>query len=168
MDIPYWALSAAYWLHMLATVVWIGALSALALVVLPAASSSLEPPVFALLLEKVQQRLDPLAWLSLVVLIATGMFQMSSNPNYEGFLAVDNRWAAAILAKHITIGLMVIISAYITWGVLPALRRSTIRLQTGLDAPEAEQMRAREVRLMRLNLALGVVVLALTALARSV
>ena len=31
MSIPFWALSLTYWLHMLATVVWIGGLAALAL-----------------------------------------------------------------------------------------------------------------------------------------
>jgi uncharacterized membrane protein len=34
---PFWALSLAYWLHMVATVAWIGGLVALVILVLPVA-----------------------------------------------------------------------------------------------------------------------------------
>lgn len=44
-----WALTQAYWMHLLATVTWIGGLAALAWLVLPAARRSLERPAFAVL-----------------------------------------------------------------------------------------------------------------------
>ena len=37
---PYWALSLAFWLHMLATVAWIGGLVAVAILVLPGAKKN--------------------------------------------------------------------------------------------------------------------------------
>lgn len=152
---------------MLATVVWLGGLAALALIVFPAARRIMDADAFAKLLDAIQHRLDPVAWLSLAVLIATGMFQMSANPNYSGLLAIDNRWAAVILLKHIVFGGMVIASAYQTWGVLPGLRRLALRQARGLDAPELETLRKRETTLLTANLALAVIVLALTAMARS-
>jgi uncharacterized membrane protein len=158
---PQWVLAAAYWLHMLATVVWIGSLSALALLVLPAAQRSLSATALADLLTALQRRLDPLAWLSLLVLTATGLLQMSASPSYDGLLAITNPWAAAILVKHLVIAGMVGISAWITWGVLPALQRQ--RDATAAD-PAATQ---RAVWLLRLNLILGIVVLGLTAIARA-
>jgi uncharacterized membrane protein len=93
MTIPDWALSLAYWLHMLATVVWIGALATLSLVVLPAARRSLEVKAYADLIGQIQRRLDPLGWFSLLLLAGTGLVQMSANPYYSGFLAIENRWA---------------------------------------------------------------------------
>jgi uncharacterized membrane protein len=86
---------------MLATVLWIGGICTLALLVLPAASKTLDAMAYADLLERIQKRLDPLGWLCLVVLAATGLVQMSANPNYQGFIAIQNRWAAAILVKHL-------------------------------------------------------------------
>jgi uncharacterized membrane protein len=89
-----WALTLAYWFHMLATVVWIGGLSALAFIVLPSARKALSDEGYSLLLERYQQRLDWMGWLSLAVLFGTGMFQMSAHPNYEGFFSVESRWGA--------------------------------------------------------------------------
>lgn len=166
-ETPVWALSAAYGLHMLATVIWIGGLAALVLFVLPVARHSLDSEAYANLLEKAQRRLDPLAWLSLVVLIGTGLFQMSASPNYQGFLTIDNRWSLAILLKHIVIFGMVGVSAYLTWGIMPNMRRLAFRRAKGQETPEAERLQRREIRLLRLNLVLGVIVLGLTAVARA-
>jgi hypothetical protein len=57
---------------------------------------------------------------------------MSGNPNYEGLLAFENPWSAAILLKHIVFLLMIAVSAYLTWGVIPKLRR-TILVQSKLQ-----------------------------------
>lgn len=162
-----WGLTFAYWLHMLATVVWLGGLATLALLVLPAAASSLDPPRYAALLEGIQKRLDPLGWLCLAVLLATGMFQMSASPNYSGFLSITNRWATALLVKHLLIFGMVALSAWMTWGVLPALRRAALQRAMGKPASQTEALQRRELLLLRLNLVLGGLVLMLTAIARA-
>jgi len=39
---PTWVMALIYWLHMLATVTWIGSLAAINLLVLPAASQTLK------------------------------------------------------------------------------------------------------------------------------
>jgi uncharacterized membrane protein len=166
MSTPNWALTLAFWIHMIATVAWIGSLATVALI-LPVARRSMDSPAYADLLSNLQKRLDPVGWLSLVLLIATGMIQMSANPNYEGFLAIGNRWAAAILIKHLVIGGMIGVSAYLTWGVLPSLQRTALRRMRGQETPEVGTLQRREEFLLRLNLVLGLVVLALTAVARS-
>jgi uncharacterized membrane protein len=155
-------------MHMLATVVWLGSLAALALLVLPSARRALDELAYAKLLETLQRRLDPVAWLCLAVLVATGMFQMSANSNYTGLLAIDNTWALAILVKHLVIGGMVAASAYQTWGILPELRRIALRQARGLETPELVRLHKREASLLTANLILAGIVLALTAIARSV
>lgn len=169
METPTWALWLAYWLHMLATVIWIGGLAALAIFVLPAARRVLDAPAYAAFLSGLQQRFDPLGWFSLVILTATGMFQMSASPGYQGFLAIENRWAAAILVKHLLFFGMAGLSAYLTWGVMPKIRRLALRRSASpqADEPEARRLAAQETRLLQLNLLLGVLVLALTAIARA-
>lgn len=161
-----WALSLTYWLHMLATVVWIGGLAAMVLLVLPAARRSLDASAYANLLANTQRRLDPLGWVCLLLLAGTGLFQMSASPNYQGFLAIDNRWAVAILVKHLVFFAMIGVSAFITWGLLPRLQRAAMRQAHGLEATEAEKLQRQQTVLLRLNLALGALVLALTAVAR--
>jgi uncharacterized membrane protein len=160
---PDWALTLIYWLHMLATVVWIGGLAALSFFVLPAARGSLDPGAYGRLLQGVQRRLEPLGWLCLAVLVGTGLFQMSANPNYQGFLVFNNRWAVAILLKHVVFALLAAASAYLSWGVLPRLRRLALRRAA---ETEAAGLRVQESRLLQLNLVLSILILALTALAR--
>jgi uncharacterized membrane protein len=169
MITPDWALTLAYWLHMLATVIWIGGLTALALLVLPASQQTLAPQDYANLLGKLQHRLDPIGWFCLVTLLATGMFQMSASPQYEGLLAITNSWAVAILVKHLVFLVMIGLSAYSTWGLFPQMRRAAMRSAKGQAEGQVESTRLqqREVFLMRMNLVLGIVVLALTAAART-
>ena len=62
---------------------------------------------------------------------------------------------------------MVLVSGYITWGLLPALRRAAILQARSTEAPKAKKLQKREVFLLRLNLILGIFVLLLTAIARS-
>ncbi len=161
-------LALLYWLHMLATVLWLGGLAVLALLVLPAARRHLplsaQPDFFLAL----QQRLDRLGWAALAVLLATGMFQMSANPYYEGLLAITNAWARAILFKHLAFAVMVGVSAWQTWFVLPELARQSLALSRGRGDPVRwQQLARRQERLLRLNMALAALVLALTALARA-
>jgi hypothetical protein len=95
------------------------------------------------------------------------MLQMSSSPNYEGLLTIQGVWAASILIKHILFGLMVLTSGYITWGLLPALRRAALLQARAKDDPNLQTLQNRESLILRLNLFLGVLVLLMTAIARS-
>ncbi len=168
-SVPPLGITIAYWLHMLATVIWIGGLAAVAIFVLPAARKALPPAEFSALFSHLQARLQQVGWFSLALLAVTGMFQMSASPFYEGFFAITNPWAMAILVKHLVIGLMIVVGAYMTWGLLPALRRTALLRAAGRSVDEAwiASLERQETWLLRLNLALSVVVLALTALARA-
>ncbi len=167
MTVPDWALTLAFWIHMAATVVWIGALAALSFLVIPSARQSLPPLEYARLLEQVQRRLDPLGWFSLALLTVTGLVQMSGNPNYRGLLSVENRWALAILIKHLVFLGMIGVSAFVTWWVLPGLRRAGLRAELEGSDDSAALSRSQELTLLRLNLGLSLIVLALTAIART-
>ncbi len=166
---PPWVLAVAYWLHMLATVLWIGGLVAMALIVLPAAHRVVGVKEYALFMGFAQKRLQAVGWFSLVVLGLTGMFQMSSSPNYAGFLAIQNTWAVAMLLKHLSIGLMVLFSGYMTWVLGPAMQRSAMLLAAGKDADPAQQAKyqRRETLLLNLNVVTSALVLLLTAIARA-
>ena len=164
---PTWILAISFWLHMLATIVWVGGLALMALVVWPGARAMMGPgPELGQFIRRLQQRFSPLAWLSLAVLIATGLTQMEANPNYNGLLRISNPWTAAILAKHVVVGGMILIGLYMQLGLQPELSRLTMLEAHGRPAPEVEKLRQRELNLTRLNLLCGVVVLGLTAAAR--
>lgn len=158
-------LTGAYWLHMAATVVWIGGLFFQSAILHPALDGSSSREDALRLLRRVRRRFQPLSWLSLAALVGTGLMQMSANPNYQGLLGLGNRWAAAIFVKHVVIMLMVGAAALQTWVLHPRLERSLMtREQTDGYDEDAARL---DGRLTTLNLTLALVVLALTAVART-
>lgn len=163
---PPLALTIAFWLHMLATVIWIGGLAALALLVYPLARRSLDAAAFSGLVRRINKRLDPIGWLSLAVLTATGLMQMTASSRYEGLLRFTNAWSQAILIKHIVFFAILAASAYQTWGLAPAIERAALLRAKGKTEDTLPNLEKRENQLMQLNLALGVLVLLLTAWAR--
>ena len=163
---PDWALTLIYWTHMIATVVWIGGLTILLFLVIPITTRTLAADVQVVFFESLQRRFDPISWLCLILLVATGLFQMSASPNYNGFLTINNRWAVAILIKHLLFVGMVIVNGILSWGVLPGLKNAALRRKKGLEAPGDDSLRRREILLLRVNFLLGVLILGMTALAR--
>lgn len=169
MTLPNLALVLAYWLHIIATVAWVGGIITLSLLVIPAARRTLGVDEYASLLGRLQDGLQRTGWLSLAVLVGTGMFQMVAHPAYEGLLDISNSWAVAIFIKHIVIVLMVLVSGYLTWGLMPSLRRMALKRSVGLAVEDAQvlALQKREEVLLKINLGLSVLVLLFTAAARA-
>ena len=163
--IPDWALALTFWIHFLAAVTLVGSLVAASLLVLPAAQA-LDPLGQLNLIAGIQKRMEPAAWFSLSLLIVTGLFQMSVNIHYNGFLSVSNQWTIAILVKHILVVTMIVVSAVQTWDVLPSIRRLLMRKDKA-SQEDALKLQRREAWLLRANLILAILILGATAFMRA-
>jgi len=161
-----WAIAITYWLHLLATVAWIGAIVATSILFLPAASKTLKPIDHLALIDAMQKRLEPIAWFCMSLLLLTGLFQMSVNPHYDGFVSTSTQWSLAILIKHILGIFMVVASAIQTWEVIPSIRRLLIKKNNASDE-QVIQLQKRETRLLRINFGLSLLILLATAFARA-
>jgi uncharacterized membrane protein len=157
---PVWVLALNYWLHLLATIAWLGGTLILTLVAWPGLAAA-DGPLRADLVRAFERRFRPIANLSLAVLLVTGTIQMSGDPHYEGFLRFANSWSLLLLAKHVVFLLMIGISLVAQWGVKPALDRAALLVREGDQAQTALHRRLR--RLTAINLIFGVLVLLLTA-----
>lgn len=164
---PAWALALTYWLHLLATVTWVGSLAGVSFLVLPAMKRALNPETQLIFIEAMQKRLEPIAWFSMTLLVLTGLFQMSVNPHYDGFLSISTQWSIAILSKHLLGVAMVVVSAIQTWEVIPAIRRAIVRSKKIENAAQLDILRRREILLLRMNFGLSVLILLATAFARA-
>ena len=162
---PTWALALTFWLHLLATVTWIGCIISISILLLPAAARTLKPADHLALIEALQKRLEPIAWFCMSLLLITGLFQMSVNPHYDGFLSTSTQWSLAILVKHILGVFMVVASAIQTWEVIPAIRRTLMKKVA--DEGQIIKLQKREVLLLRINFGLSVLILLATAFARA-
>lgn len=160
-----WILAIIYWLHMLATVTWIGSLAAINLLVLPASTRTLKLVDQLSFIAAVQKRLEPLAWFCMGLLLVTGLFQLSTSPHYDGFLNTSTQWSLAILVKHGLAIIMVVVSAIQTWEVLPNIHRTLLKKEKA-DEGELAKLQKKELLILRLNLFTSALILAATAYAR--
>lgn len=167
ITIPFWVLTLSYWFHLLATVVWLGGLVSMAIIAWPTVRQRI---LNADQWVTVQKRFTPWANASLVILWVTGFLQMTADPNYEGFLAVDSLWAKAILIKHLAVIGMMIFGIYIQWRIQPALARLALLENKHPEqaADKREILTRQEIRLGRLNLICAVAVLFFTAIATAI
>jgi uncharacterized membrane protein len=162
-------LAVSLFFHLFATVIWVGGLLITVLLVWPEVRRTLmDSPAIYNLLNRLRQRFTPWGNLALVVLIFTGLIQMSLDPNYEGVLDFSNTWSQVILAKHVAIVFMIVCGALLQFGVTPALERTSLLIQKGKgdvsQTTEAwDRLRRRETRLTWINALLGVAVLAFSA-----
>ncbi len=163
----FWILAVSYWIHLLATIIWLGGIVVMVFIAWPALQQGTLTSNQWL---TIQRRFLPWVNASLVILLVTGFYQMTSDSNYTGFLSVDSAWAWAILLKHIAYGLMVIVTVIVQLYLYPAMNRLTLLSgkRPELADAERERLQRQEIRLLRLNLLCAVVVLLFTAIATAV
>jgi uncharacterized membrane protein len=123
---PEWALTLVYWLHMTATVVWIGSVAGLILLVGPVANRRLGAHDQFELFEGIRARLESLSWFCLFLILTTGLFQMSVNRHYHGLVRIENAWRRS-LSKLLV--LLLAVSA-LSWGIAGD-QRAKIRYRNG-------------------------------------
>lgn len=163
----FWILALSYWIHLLATIIWLGGILLMALIAWPALrQGNLEANQWF----NLQRRFLPWANASLVILLLTGFLQMTNDPNYNGFLEIDSLWGWAILLKHIAYLAMVMITIYIQAVLYPAMSRLAILAEKKPELAQKEKdlLRHKEVRFLWLNIICALAVLLFTAIATAV
>ena len=158
-------LALSLFLHLLATVVWLGGLFLLTALVWPETRRSLaQRPERYRLRSRLRKRFQPLTWLSLALLLITGVYQMTADRHYEGMLQFGGLWSRVILLKHVALAGMVLCGVLLQWRVAPALERLGWLLERERgNAAEWARLQRQETRLARLSVALGLLVLFFTA-----
>lgn len=163
----FWVLAFSYWIHLIATVIWLGGLALTVLVAWPALRQG---TLAANQWVAIQKRFLPWANGSLVILLITGFVQMTNDTHYNGFLVLDSIWAWAMLLKHVAYAGMVIVSFYLQGVVYPEMTRLSLALAKRPQLVEAEeaQLQQREKRLLQVNMGCALLVLLFTAVATAV
>ena len=163
----FWIISFSYWIHLLATVVWLGGMALLALVAWPALRQGTlaDNQWFGM-----QKKFAPWANLSLVLLLITGFVQMTNDPNYSGFMVIDSLWAWAMLLKHLAFVGLTLLTVYVQFSLYPAMSRLALLADTRpqLAAAEQEKLSQKEWLFLRINLACAALILLFTAVATAV
>jgi uncharacterized membrane protein len=144
------------WLHVLATIVFIGYYLFTSLIYLPVIERFMQANALRDLLEQVSARLRPFFGGSLLIFLVTGTHLMLINKNYLGLGSFfGNAWSVLIVIKH------VLVLAFLA---LAIFSERAFLGQISDQKPEAlKQFRWA----LNINTVLGVVILLLTSIAQA-
>jgi len=138
-------------LHDLFTAVWVGGLITMGIVILPAARQTLgKGPHMKELMDTIQRRLSVLVYVSIVVLVLTGLLMSNRSPAFQGLFSLGNAYSMALTLKHILVLLMVAVAL---------VRSLGLGRRQGPQPPSREKLSAG---LLFLNIALSILVLLLS------
>jgi len=144
-------ISISYWLHALATVIFIGHFILLAVVYLPALSNN------GVALSAISKRSRSWMYASLIIFMVTGIYLTFVDPNYLGIGNFSNFWAVMMLVKHILILVMIALGFWYN---------AILRVGPLMSSNSPELAIARFRKYINVMAVCGVLVLLLTALAQ--
>jgi uncharacterized membrane protein len=161
-------LSLSHFIHLFATVIWIGGIFMVLLVILPSARTSLESTAMAALMKEITGKFTPLANASILVMVITGIIIALYKEKFGGFFNMGDFWNGTLVVKHLLVALMIIIHFY--RGLVLAPRVGKLSAQAA-GSPSLSSQVARlqklSLNLIKANFALGIIVLLATGVLMS-
>ena len=149
-------LAAASWLHLIATVAWIGGIAFILFIAMPSAKKVLGLEASKLMGE-ISKRFTPVANYSIGLLVLTGTIMAVINYRTSAHATPEKNWSIVLAVKLILVLSMIIIHFYRGWILAPKI-----------IGTETEQKRAAmqklSINLVKTNFGLGLAVLLLSAM----
>lgn len=163
MSNPY-AIGIIYFVHLIATVLWVGGIFVNVFILMPSAKETLEGPLMGKLMGAVMKRFRPVVYTCMVLLGITGVIMTINNANYFGWLKFDNTWSTVSLIKHVVMVVWVIIGIYLFEVVMPKMGK----LAAPGPSPELGKLQALQMKLGMISMVLAVIVLYLTGVMNAI
>ncbi len=160
-----WILALSHFIHVMGTVVWIGGILMTLFVILPSSKTALESPlIVGKLMKEIAKRFTPLANISIILIIVTGVIIFYYDKNYTSFLDLENRWNIVIALKHVFVATMIIIHFYRGLILNPKIER----FSSQPNEKQTSRLKKISLDLVKINFVLGIIVLLLTAVSISI
>jgi uncharacterized membrane protein len=99
-------------LHLIATVAWIGGMFFNFLVVMPTVQKVLDPPTAGKFLGFMFKRVRVVVYVSLLILFVTGIPMKIASEYYVSIINFDNTWETVGFIKHVFVGLLALMAFY--------------------------------------------------------
>ncbi len=99
-------------LHLLATIAWIGGMFFNIVVIMPAVSKTLDPATAGKFMKVVFSRVRIVVYVSILVLFITGIPMKIASEYYVGIINFDTTWETVGFIKHVFVGLMALMAIY--------------------------------------------------------
>jgi len=149
-------LATSYWIHLIATVIWIGGIYFILFIAIPSAKNILGGEAGKLMGE-ISKRFTPIANYSILLLFITGVALTVLNKQFSGIGIFENKWTLILAIKHIIVLGMVVIHFYRGLLLNPKIAKTE-------SASEKMILQKLSLNLVKVNFGLGIVVLLLSGI----
>ena len=148
------------WIHLMATVAWIGGMFTNFFVFLPSIGKTLEPPATGKLMATVMKRFRIMVYISMTVFLLTGIMMASLRLDSGEFFSSRNEMMAILIFKVPLYIIMVILAIVAFEIVAPRVAR----LGAEGRSPRLQKAQRSQKILAMTGFLLGVLVIALSAM----
>jgi uncharacterized membrane protein len=149
-------LATIYWLHLIATVIWIGGITFILFIALPSAKQVLGSDAGKLVGE-ISKRFTPIANYSILFLIVTGIALTGLNKQFLGIGNFGNNWTLILTVKHVLVLGMIVVHFYRGLVLTPKIVRTE-------STAEKTSLQKLSLNLVRVNFCSGMLVLLLSGI----
>ena len=144
-------ISGSYWLHSIATVVWLGGITFILFILIPSAKQVLDVEA-GKLMGDISKRFTPIANYSIILLIVTGVVLTAVNRRFSEISNFGNNWSLGLIVKHVLVLGMVVVHFYRGLVLAPRIARAE-------PTSEKASLQKLSLHLVKLNFCLGLIVL---------
>jgi uncharacterized membrane protein len=145
---------ACYWIHLVATVFWIGGTTFIIFIAIPSSRQVLGAESGKLMGE-ISKRFTPLANYSIILLFVSGIVLAGLNKQFSGVSILESSWTMALILKLVLFFSMTVIHFYRGLVLAPKIMRTTTQT-------EKTALQKLSINLVKVNFTLGLSVLLLS------
>ena len=150
------------WLHIMATILWIGGMFTNMVILRPVMMKTLSPADAGKFMGAFMKRFKAVVYGSIVVLGITGIPLKIINENYVSIINFENNWEIVSFVKHVCYGILVILAVYSFEVLAPKMAR----LAANGPSPAMQALQKRQMMAGALALLSALIILVLSSLMR--
>lgn len=150
------------WLHIMATITWIGGMFTNFIILRPAMAKTLSPVDAGKLMGAVMKRTRVVVYISIVVIGVTGIPLKIISENYISIINFENNWEIVSFVKHLCYGMLVLLALY----SFEILGPKAGKLAAQGPSPKLQQLQNKQATMGKLAFLTAIVILVLSSLMR--
>jgi uncharacterized membrane protein len=147
------------WIHLMATVAWIGGMFTNFFIYMPVLGKTLEPPVAGKLMGAVMKRFRVMVYISMAVFLSTGILMAYLHPDAVNTYASKDLWIFLLILKVIIFIVMVIL-AIVAFEVLAP---RVARIAAGGPSTKLRKAQKSQRNLAMAGFLMGMIILIISA-----
>jgi len=147
-------------LHLMATVAWIGGMFFNFIVVMPSLAKTLPPPDMGRVLGNMLKKVRIIVYVSLLILFVTGIPMKISSEYYVGIINFDNTWEIITFIKHVFVALLALLAIYNFEFLIPKVGK----IASQGPSPQLGLLKKRQKFLGALSFLFGIITIFLSAM----